>query len=440
MNTARIGAFAAGNKSGLTVLLSLVSLYFFAYFQRVGIPGTIFDELQTDLGLSASGVALLGAIYLYIYGGMQLVVGLMADHYGFGRVFLTGSLCLCLGSLAFPLLHAPPALYAMRAFVGLGCSMLFVSMVKGIDRLFAPRHFAMLLGIAQFGGFWGGLFATYPLAALTRDIGWRNALLIVAGATIVCTAVLAWVLGRHRLLSQPPPAAVSRRMLGTVLRNRAFHVLIVAGTLNFSIYFVAQATIGKKLLADCFGMGTGPAAAFMFLMMLTCMTGTFASGFLLRLCRHTFRPLLLGAAILTCIACAGMVAVLTWRGAPVWAVILFYLMLAVASSAGVIYTAAVKMLCPPEAVGTAVGLGNGVTYIVLALLAHFAGIVLDLFRAGAVRTSTAVIYPPEAYRMFFILCMGLCGVLILVLSRFREPPKPAAEPGAEPAPVFPSPG
>jgi hypothetical protein len=59
----RVAAFIHAQRGLLLVVLGLTAVYFFAYFQRVAIPGTVFDELQTDLGIAAGQVALLGAIY-----------------------------------------------------------------------------------------------------------------------------------------------------------------------------------------------------------------------------------------------------------------------------------------------------------------------------------------------------------------------------------------
>ena len=56
------------------------SIYFFSYFQRVGVPGTIFNELQSSFAATAAAVTALSSIYLYIYAGAQLIVGMLADR------------------------------------------------------------------------------------------------------------------------------------------------------------------------------------------------------------------------------------------------------------------------------------------------------------------------------------------------------------------------
>ena len=70
-------AAATGSPVAVRVVAfaAMAVIYGLAYFQRTGIPGTIFDELQHDFGLSASAVTALGAVFIYVYAGMQLVVG-----------------------------------------------------------------------------------------------------------------------------------------------------------------------------------------------------------------------------------------------------------------------------------------------------------------------------------------------------------------------------
>ena len=56
-------------------------LYFMANFQRVAIPGAIFDTLQLDLNLSAPYITSLGAVFMYAYALSLLVIGLLVDKF-----------------------------------------------------------------------------------------------------------------------------------------------------------------------------------------------------------------------------------------------------------------------------------------------------------------------------------------------------------------------
>ena len=171
------------------VLVALMNvLYAASFFQRVAVPGTIFDQLQSEFALSVTGVVLLGSISLYVYGGLQLPAGLAIDRFGATRVIIVGGVILTLGSIMFPLSRSVSMLYAARSFVGLGASLVYLSVVKEVDNRFSDRDFPMALGVSGFIGYAGGLMGTFPFERSVRAIGWRGSLLWVGvgcGAAVV---------------------------------------------------------------------------------------------------------------------------------------------------------------------------------------------------------------------------------------------------------------
>jgi MFS family permease len=406
------------------------AVYFFSYFQRVAIPGTVFDELQGELRLTAGAVALLSAVFLYVYGGMQFFVGVAADRFGAARVFLVGGAIMTAGALVFPLSHSAGALYASRALVGLGCSLIYISVVKAIDELFEDRHFGVLLGVALFLGYSGGLFGTYPFAALVQGVGWRRALLGMGGASAVALAVAGAGLARHGRLMRSGRGEFPMAHVGQVLRNRAARPLWVAGAINFSLYFVIQATIGKKLLSDALHLAPRQAAWALFAMMLTSMITLFLSGFLVRLAGNRYALLLRLTLALSTLATGGLLASLALPAGGRAVAVAGCVLLAGAAGLAPVFTMAIRACNPPEASATAVGVINAICYLGIALLAHAAGWILDRFEPAAVRTPVALVYPPAAYRAYLVLALALAAVGLLATLRIREPP---------PAPVSPVP-
>lgn len=76
----------------MLLFVPLLLLYASSYFQRTAVPGTIFSQLQADLGLNAFQIAGIGASFVYIYALSQLVVGMLADKYGGARVVTAGGI------------------------------------------------------------------------------------------------------------------------------------------------------------------------------------------------------------------------------------------------------------------------------------------------------------------------------------------------------------
>ena len=54
------------------MLGAAVMLYFFANLQRVAIPGSIFNELQSTLNVGAKYITALSSMFMYIYAVGQL--------------------------------------------------------------------------------------------------------------------------------------------------------------------------------------------------------------------------------------------------------------------------------------------------------------------------------------------------------------------------------
>jgi len=136
-------------KHAFILLLLMSGLYFVSFFQRVAVPGTIFNELQRDFAASASAVTALGAIYLLIYASLQLFIGMLADRHGGVKITLICGLCLCIGSILFPLSNSLWVLYLSRALVGVGASGMYLCIIKETDTLFSARNFAPLIGLSS---------------------------------------------------------------------------------------------------------------------------------------------------------------------------------------------------------------------------------------------------------------------------------------------------
>ena len=403
----------------LTAIAAMGALYFFSYFYRVGVPGTVFDEIQTDLGVSAAAVTALAAIYLYVYGGIQIGVGLAADLWGGMKVLIFGGLLMSAGGVIFPLSGSLGWLYASRAMVGMGAGCMYLSIVKEIDSLFGEEHFAPLLGVMIFVGYAGGLMGTYPLERAVSAFGWRRALL---GAGVLCTATLAVVavlLPRLRHIV-PEPRPLRCKMLTDVLAGlpRSSPVLF-CGVANWAVYFIIQTTLGKKFLQDFAGLSSRAAAGFTFLMMVVAMTSVFFSGIVSRLMGNRRKPLLVVAATVTLAACV----LLVWgvsTGAHGGVFLAAYLLLAAICGSSAIFCSSVKELNAPESVGLSVGVFNCAAYVGVAIVANAAGLVLAASRDRARDTGTAIIYPAEAYETIFWGLLVLAALSVVVSLFIRE--------------------
>jgi MFS family permease len=401
----RAVSFARERRMPLITLLFMCSIYFFSYFHRVAVPGTIFDELQTDFKMSAGEVAWLGALFLYIYAGMQLVAGLLNDRFGAAKVLLAGGSLLTLGAILFPLAQTPPPLYAARALVALGASLIFLSVVKALDSLFGSKYFAPLLGVVLFLGYSGGLAGTYPFERAAHAFGWRHALL---GAGVVCTVCLflvGWLLHATGQLRRTEKTA-SPFILKDIIQNRQSIPVLLSGSVNWAVYFLIQATVGKKLLTDYGHLAPSKAASFTFAMMLGAMSASLLSGFVSRALGNRRKPIMLCGTGITFFTLLALCVTLHFNLGAAW-FLPCYILLAVSAGSSPIFCTSMKELNPEEAAATSVGLLNGTCYLTIAIVTNLAGYIMDGFQEQAIHTETALIYPPAAYLTIFAILLGV---------------------------------
>lgn len=401
------------NRVRLIIVALMSGLFFFSYFQRASIPGTMFDELQSDFAASAAAIAMLGAIGIYIYGSMQIFTGILADRFGASRVLLAGAAILTAGSILFPLSHSLNILYATRALVGLGASLIWISIVKELDELFDERHFTIVIGVAGSLGYMGGLFGTLPLERAINVFGWRRPLLAVGmlcGLTVVFTW---WILHKTKRITIKG-GNFSLSSLAEILLNKSAIPLEVASSVTFAVYFLLQATIGKKMLQDCFGLSSAAAASYTFAMSLTNIIGMGSSGFLSRLMGNRRRPLLVGAAAITLLA-TGFILLILWKNLDRGWIMPCYIAMAAGAAFPTVFFASMKEINRPHLAGTAVGLINGILYLSVAVVMNFAGIVMNMYKTHTTVTAQRVIYPVNAYITIFLGCFVL-SLISFVLS------------------------
>ncbi len=392
-------------------------------FQRVAVPGTIFNELQSAYAASAAAIAGLGAVYLYIYGGMQVFAGMLADGTGSSKTLILGGALLAGGSIFFPLSGAPAGLYISRAVVGLGASLIYISMLKHIDITFSNQNFPLVFSCSIVAGYSGGLAATYPFERMASLAGWRVSLL---GAGFACLFFVIFSSIRLKGTFNYRKTPNSLKTVKKVLKNKAIFPVMVSGCSNFSVYFLLQATIGKKMLEDFAGISSSQASAFPFLMMLATMISVLFHGFAGKKTSRR-KPFALASGSLTA-AGAGLILInLNFvNSTPLF--LISYLFCAWAGG-NILNATLVKEINPPGSAATAVGIYNGAMYSSVALTSSLAGAVMDMFRLHAREIPGAIIYPASSYSVIFTGCAALGIISIAAALKIRESPAAETPPG-----------
>jgi MFS family permease len=200
-------------RARVTVLLVPATVYFFSYFHRVA-PAVVAADLMRAFAISAASLGTLVSIYPYVFAGMALVAGSLADTLGPRWTLALGATTMGLGAALFGVAPTFAVAFGGRLLVGLGASVVLISWLSLAAEWFGPAEFGTVSGFTQAVGNVGALVASSPLALVVEAVGWRHAFVLIGGVTLVLSGLAAaLVRDRPEALGLPPvnPEGGARR-------------------------------------------------------------------------------------------------------------------------------------------------------------------------------------------------------------------------------------
>ena len=407
----------ASQRALIFPLLALATvLYFFANFQRTVIPGSIFSELQSDLDISAAAVAGFGAAFMYFYAASQLFVGVLADRFGGFRLITVGGGLFCFASLIFPFSGNPAVLYLCRVLTGIGASTIYLSLVKEIQRAY-PANFAPALGAAMLIGYLGSMTANAPFVAVIRLTGWRLGLI---GAGTILAVVWGLFAAIRSTVKLPAPGTTPFRLRAFVpaVDKRHNWVLYLLTGLSFAVFYVFLTVLGKKFLEDFCRMTPLAAGWVMTIAGALAALSSFVMPVLSRLAGNRRRPFLRFMGTGTLVCTGGALAALWFEWHSAWFFCGVLLLLACCANMTPVFLALLAETNPPENLGVCASFSNFLAYLMVALLGHFSGMMMDLFEpeiVGGVR-----VYGTNSYLAVFGLCTAAAAIAFAASFLVKE--------------------
>ena len=381
---------------GLILLGTL--FYFVANFQRIAIPGAIFDVLEQELTVGAPQITAFGAIYMYVYAFTQLLNGVFVDRYGGYRVMFVGAIIMTLGCIIFPLTSTLPLMYFARALLGLGGSMFYLSLIKELGFLFEEKDFGIALSVMLFVGYAGGIAANAPFVMAMRVLSWREILLIIAGIVLVSVIVYLSLLPKVKLQEVNKQVGVKALPFQLVLHKSHNRNLFTFACCNFGISYVIQTVIGKKFLEDFCQMTSAKAAVVLSIMAIVAAVFNIVNASVCKLF-HNHRVIFLkGASYITFLSLL-TICLLIWLDIRTIFVAFIFCVLAANASLSsllvpVLYATNRKMIS-----GTAVSILNFSYFMAVGLLGTITGYVLNIFEPT--RIGKTLVYSNNSYLLLF---------------------------------------
>ena len=390
------------------IVFSLISLgtlfYFFANFQRIAIPGAVFDLLQSELSVSAPYITAFGAIFMYLYAFNQLIIGVLVDRFGGLRIMLTGGIILGVGALLFPISSNLPLMYFSRVLVGIGGSTFYLSLIRELRECFSDKNFGIAISIMLCIGYCGGIAANAPFVFLMKYINWREILVILA--LIILLGVIIFAILSTRIKFPEINRNVKLRTLPfrLVLHKKHNRNLFSFACCNFGISYAIQAIIGKKFLEDFCGMPTYKSALVLSAMAVIAAIFNIINASVCKMC-HNHRVMFLKNASVITFGCLLVICIcLIFNIKTDFIAIIFFILAANASLTSllvpVLHLTNRKMVS-----GTAVSIMNFCFFTMVGLLGTAMGFLLNLFAPE--QKGNILVYSNHSYLavfgLFFLL-------------------------------------
>ena len=206
--------------------------------------GLFLPDMSTDLSIGRSSFGLSLALQNLLFGLAQPFVGALADRHGAGRVVAGGTLLYAAGLLAASVAGDAIGLHlSFGLMVGMALSATtFVVVLGAVGRVVTPERRSMAFGIVTAGGSLGQFLVVPAGQLLIGELGWRMALVALAGLIAVMLALAVGVSGKPA--TNGPQGSgdgqTLRQALGEAAGHRGFW-LLNAGffVCGFHVAFIA---------------------------------------------------------------------------------------------------------------------------------------------------------------------------------------------------------
>ncbi|MFL1406707.1 MCT family MFS transporter [Marinobacter sp. M1N3S26] len=206
------------------------------------------DALQQEFNASRGAVSLVFSLAGFLYFGLGVVTGPLADRFGSRPMAIIGMVLVASGLVLAGFAQSLLQVYlAYGLGVGLGVGFAYVPSVGTVQRWFARRRgFASGLAVSGIG--FGTLIMPLLAALLIGTLGWRSAYISLGVLSAVLGISMALLIvndPRSRGLGpdggpplQPAPSGVSEGIeLKQAIRSRPFLTLYFAGLIaSFGLF------------------------------------------------------------------------------------------------------------------------------------------------------------------------------------------------------------
>lgn len=406
------------SKRRWSIWITLVIAFITVFFHRLAIS-VMADDLIRDLNLTGKSLGNLTAMNFYAYALMQIPVGIMVDTIGVRKICTLGTLITGIGSILFGLSSSVSMAYSARFLVGLGTSVIIVSIIKVQTVWFKKEQFSTLSGLTSLSGNLGALLATFPLAYLVLWVGWRNSFHLM-GVMSIFMAIAIWVIVRDI----PAEAADSKEhSFREILKGVKSVVKNPYTWPPFAIMFLMVGSMtailglwGVPYLMHVYGMTKAQAAGNLSLVAIGFMTGAPVVGYLSdALNGEIKRILFIATGLFTSIW--AYIAITGGKPNEMYLPFIFFIM-GVTTICHILAFTNVKDVNSPALAGSSAAIINVGEFVGGSLISFLIGVFLDYGWRGNLLDGTRI-YGANQYQKVFV-AIAIIGLLSMISTLFMK--------------------
>lgn len=378
----------------------------------------IADALMAAFQTTGAELGTLHAVFFFVYAVMQIPTGILVDRIGPRRTATVGATTMHIGALWFALAGAYGSALGGRFLIGVGGSVIFVSMLRFSANWYRADEFGTMSGLCFAVGGAGGILATTPFAVLVEALGWRTAFLGLASVGLVLAlGVFVFVRDSPKRAGLPEITGVPEHPRLTIVEVQTFVVEVLRDRSTWIVSLLLFCTNGVNLtlfglwgipyVVQVYDKSVTAASVFTLLGGVGVVVGPPVIG---RLSDRTGRRtefIVIGGVVY-----AGVLGIIAVVGNPPLGVVAGVFFLAgVLFGTFVLTYPIIKDRNPSRASGISLGTINGAGFFGGASFPTIMGWVLDAYWTGEL-VGGARVYTLTGYRVAFGLAAG-AGVIAL---------------------------
>lgn len=397
------------------VYTSVLFTYLIISSQRTA-PGLITDQIMRDFSVTASTIGVLSSIQFFVYTGLQIPMGILADRFGPNFFLIIGAILTGIGTIIYSLGTHEFVLLLARILTGIGDATIWVNLVLILGQWFTAKEFTRLIGVTAMTGSIGFLFATVPFSLMIDLLGWRVAFFSTGVILCVCGFLLYFILVKRPkqslFLQKETKQGHTFVLLRRIFLNRQAWALFFChfGIVGTYVGFIGSWAVPFGM--NMYGMTRSAASQLILIGLVGALIGAPLSSWISSRLEMIKQPYLVVHSILF----LSWTTFLLFSGnPPLLLLILLFFAIGLSYGANALTFASVRQSFPIMEVGLASGFANTGGFLSAVLLPSIFGLVLDHFQAVPGNTGNGYYYGFFIPVIFSLI--GLTGVLFISEKR-----------------------